>query len=55
MFGGALFLALTWNHPYTATMTSMNKLQEIITEDHVLSAGVVFSLGAFVLGKVSIL
>ncbi|XP_045216205.2 proton-coupled zinc antiporter SLC30A5-like [Mercenaria mercenaria] len=49
MFGGALLLALTWNHPYTAKMTSMNKLQEIITEDHVLSAGVVFSLGAFVL------
>ncbi|KAL4227543.1 hypothetical protein ACF0H5_012986 [Mactra antiquata] len=49
MFGGALLLALTWNHPLTARITSMNKLQDIITEDHVLSWGVVFSLGAFIL------
>lgn len=52
IFGGALLLALTWNHPYTARLTSMNKFQDIITEDHVLSWGVVFSLGAFVLGKI---
>lgn len=51
VFASALFLALTWNHPYTARMTTMNKLQEIITEDHVLSWGVIFSLMAFVLGK----
>lgn len=50
VFGSALFLALTWNHPYTARMTTMHKLQEIITEDHVLSGGVIFSLLAFLLG-----
>ncbi|WAR00427.1 ZNT5-like protein [Mya arenaria] len=49
IFGSALFLALTWNHPYTTRITTMHKLQEIITEDHVLSWGVIFSLGAFML------
>jgi len=51
VFASALLLALTWNHPYTARMTTMNKLQDIITEDHVLSGGVIFSLMAFVLGQ----
>ncbi|KAH3837247.1 zinc transporter 5-like [Dreissena polymorpha] len=49
MFGSALFLALTWNHPYTARITTMHKLQGIITEDHVLSWGVIFSLASFML------
>ncbi|XP_048255901.1 zinc transporter 5-like [Haliotis rufescens] len=47
---GALFLSSTWNHPYMAQITTMHKLREVITEDHVLSGGVVFSLMALILG-----
>lgn len=47
----ALFLGLSWNHPLMTQITTMNKLQEIITEDHVLSGGVIFSVGAFMLGE----
>lgn len=47
IFLSALFLSLTWNHPYTAKITTLHKMKDIITEDHVLSWGVVFSLAAF--------
>lgn len=46
IFSSALFLALTWNHPL---VTKITRIKEIITEDHVLSGGVVFSLGVFML------
>lgn len=49
IFVSALFLAMVWNHPMTAQITTINKLREIITEDHVLSYGVIFSLGSFML------
>lgn len=45
----AFILAMVWNHPLTAQITTINKLKEIITEDHVLSYGVIFSLGSFML------
>ncbi|XP_050401353.1 proton-coupled zinc antiporter SLC30A5 [Patella vulgata] len=47
MFISAVFLSTTWNHPYVAHITTMHKLKEIITEDHVLSGGVVFSVIVF--------
>ena len=50
IFSTAIFLSLTWTHPYVTSVTSMHKLSEIITEDHVLSAGVIFSALAFLLG-----
>ncbi|KAL3866115.1 hypothetical protein ACJMK2_043447 [Sinanodonta woodiana] len=49
MFASALFLSVTWNHPLMTMITSMNKLKEVITEDHVLSWGVLLSLGMFIL------
>ena len=48
----AFLLALLWNHPMTAQITTINRLREIITEDHVISYGVIFSLGSFMLGNV---
>ncbi|GFS15345.1 zinc transporter 5 [Elysia marginata] len=50
IFSTAIFLSMTWTHPYVTSVTSMHKLSEIITEDHVLSAGVIFSSFAFLLG-----
>lgn len=49
IFFSALLLSVSWNHPYMASITTMNKLSEIITEDHILSAGVLFSLCAFLI------
>ncbi|KAL5005080.1 hypothetical protein ScPMuIL_018536 [Solemya velum] len=49
IFVSALFLSLTWNHPLMAKITTMHKLKEVITEDHVLSGGVTFGLLAFLL------
>ncbi|CAG2187915.1 MSC2 [Mytilus edulis] len=46
IFLSALFLALTWNHPLVSKITT---IKEIITNDHVLSGGVVFSLAVFML------
>lgn len=46
IFFSALFLALTWNHPLVSKITT---IKEIITEDHVLSGGVIFSLAVFLL------
>ncbi|RUS79405.1 hypothetical protein EGW08_012818 [Elysia chlorotica] len=51
IFSSAIFLSLTWTHPYVTRITSMHKLSEIITEDHVLSAGVLFSTAAFLLAS----
>ena len=51
IFVSALFLGLTWNHPMMASITTMSKLREIITEDHVLSGGVIFSLMTLMLGE----
>lgn len=51
----ALFLGMTWDHPLMAKITTMHKLKEIITEDHVLSGGVVFSLMTFLLGEFSLI
>ena len=48
IFFSALFLALTWNHPLVSKITT---IKEIITEDHVLSGGVIFSLAVFLLGN----
>lgn len=47
----ALFLGLTWNHPMMSRITTLHKLRDIVTEDHVLSGGVVLSLMTFMLGK----
>lgn len=49
IFLSALFFALTWNHPLVSKITT---IKEIITNDHVLSGGVVFSLAVFMLGKI---
>lgn len=49
IFGGALLLSYTWNHPYMARATTLHKLKDIITEDHALSGGVIFSVLIFVL------
>ncbi|CAC5389353.1 SLC30A5_7 [Mytilus coruscus] len=46
IFLSALFLALTWNHPLVSKITT---IKEIISNDHVLSGGVVFSLAVFML------
>ncbi|VDH98753.1 solute carrier family 30 (zinc transporter), member 5/7 [Mytilus galloprovincialis] len=46
IFLSALFFALTWNHPLVSKITT---IKEIITNDHVLSGGVVFSLAVFML------
>ncbi|XP_022333860.2 proton-coupled zinc antiporter SLC30A5-like isoform X1 [Crassostrea virginica] len=43
----ALMLGLTWNHPMVSWITTVTK--DIITEDHVLSGGVIFSLMTFIL------
>ncbi|XP_062597786.1 proton-coupled zinc antiporter SLC30A5-like isoform X2 [Saccostrea cucullata] len=47
IFISALLLGVTWNHPMVSWITTVTK--EIITEDHVLSGGVVFSLMTFIL------
>ncbi|OWF54084.1 zinc transporter 5-like [Mizuhopecten yessoensis] len=47
----ALFLGLTWNHPMMAQITTLHKLRDIVTEDHVLSGGVVLSLMTFLLAS----
>lgn len=47
----ALFLGLTWNHPMMSQITTFNKLRDIVTEDHVLSGGVVLSLMTFLLAS----
>ncbi|XP_041371016.1 zinc transporter 5-like isoform X2 [Gigantopelta aegis] len=44
MLTGAVFLSATWNHPLMAQVTTLHKMKDIITEDHVLSGGVVFSV-----------
>ena len=51
VFGGALLLSYTWNHPYMARVTTLRKLEDVITEDHVLSGGVIFSVLVFMLGQ----
>ncbi|XP_048738334.1 proton-coupled zinc antiporter SLC30A5-like isoform X2 [Ostrea edulis] len=47
IFISALLLGVTWNHPMVSWITTVTK--DIITEDHVLSGGVVFSLMTFIL------
>ncbi|KAK7115619.1 proton-coupled zinc antiporter SLC30A5-like [Littorina saxatilis] len=49
MFGGALLLSYTWNHPYMARASTLHKLEDVITEDHVLSGGVFFSVLVLIL------
>ncbi|XP_076443611.1 proton-coupled zinc antiporter SLC30A5-like [Babylonia areolata] len=49
MFGGAVLLSYTWNHPYMARVSTLHKLKDVITEDHVLSWGVIFSVLVFIL------
>ena len=51
MFCSALLLSYTWNHPYMARVSTLHKLPDVITEDHALSGGVLFSVLAFMLGK----
>ncbi|KAI8774917.1 zinc transporter 5 [Biomphalaria glabrata] len=48
IFITAIVLSLTWTHPYVTRVTSLHKL-DILTEDHVLSGGVLFSALAFLL------
>ena len=52
IFSAAVFLSVTWTHPYVVKATTLHKLNDIVTEDHVLSAGVFFTIGAFLLGKI---
>lgn len=47
IFISALLLGVTWNHPMVSWITTVTK--DIITEDHVLSGGVIFSLMTFIL------
>lgn len=49
IFISALLLGVTWNHPMVSWITTVTK--DIITEDHVLSGGVIFSLMTFILGN----
>ncbi|BFZ02223.1 hypothetical protein BsWGS_05262 [Bradybaena similaris] len=49
IFSAALFLSVTWTHPYVTRLTTMHTLNTIVTEDHVLSGGVIFSAIAFLL------
>ncbi|PVD20114.1 hypothetical protein C0Q70_20608 [Pomacea canaliculata] len=49
MFGGAIFFSYTWNHPYVTKATTLHKIKDIVTEDHVLSGGVIFSVLIFIL------
>lgn len=51
MFVGAIFFSYTWNHPYVTKATTLHKIKDIVTEDHVLSGGVIFSVLIFILGK----
>lgn len=51
MFCSAVFLSVTWTHPYVTHITTMHKLNDVLTEDHVLSGGVIFSVLAFLLGE----
>ncbi|KAH9513268.1 hypothetical protein Btru_034511 [Bulinus truncatus] len=48
IFTTAIVLSLTWTHPYVTRVTSLHKL-DIITEDHVLSGGVLFTVLSFIL------
>ncbi|CAG5135470.1 unnamed protein product [Candidula unifasciata] len=49
IFSAALFLSVTWTHPYVTRLTTLHTLNTIVTEDHVLSGGVIFSAVAFLL------
>jgi len=43
----ALFFSCVWNHPFVSQVNDMMKIKEIMTEEHMLSGGVVFSFILF--------
>ncbi|XP_013399446.1 zinc transporter 5 [Lingula anatina] len=47
IFTSAIFLGCFWNHPFVTHITTMQAVQEIVKEDHVLSGGVIFSFVLF--------
>lgn len=46
VFVSGLLLSMSWSHPFIASMTS-----SAITEDHMLSGGVIFSFVLFMFGQ----
>jgi len=44
IFGVGLLLSLIWNHPFIESITTLSTYKQLITEDHLLSGGVVFSI-----------
>lgn len=49
----AVAIACFWHHPFVGRLTTTGHLRDVISvEEHVLSAGVVFSAFFFVLGTV---
>ncbi|XP_067935108.1 proton-coupled zinc antiporter SLC30A5-like [Watersipora subatra] len=44
IFAAGLLLSLVWSHPFVEALTTLTKYKEMITEDHLLSGGVIFSI-----------
>jgi len=54
IFTAALLFSFVWSHPFIETLTgSLNAYKELMTEDHLLSGGVVFSLVLFYFGELT--
>lgn len=47
----ALLLSFLWNHPFVAGLTTLQHSQDVISPDHILSGGVVFSFVLFMFGE----
>lgn len=44
IFAAGVVLSLIWSHPFIEAITTLAEYKEFITEDHLLSGGVVFSV-----------
>ena len=51
IFAVGVVLSLIWNHPFIEAITTLAEYKELITEDHLLSGGVVFSVVLIFFGK----
>lgn len=51
IFAVGLVLSLVWNHPFIKAITTLAKYKQLITEDHLLSGGVVFAIVLIFFGK----
>ena len=49
----SMVISAIWNHPFVSSLTTMQFLQDVIAEDHILSGGVVFSFVIFLFGKLA--